>query len=108
MRILAGICQLLSLNSKSFLVLMVAESFFLHSHLLRQLVAHAHILSFKIENPILRLDMLMLVIEMFQRDQWELAINSEYVEEIVYNVIFFLSTRALKNCLICLKTIPRS
>ena len=59
-----------------------------HPYFLRQLVARANILSNEIENPTIRLDMLMLSLEMFQLGQWKL--NSEWAGEIVCDAIVWI------------------
>ena len=56
-----------------------------HPYFLRQLVVHAFN---QIENPTIRLDMLMLSLEMFQLGQWKL--NSEWAGEIVCDAIVWI------------------
>ena len=71
-----------------------------HPYFLRQLVARANILSNEIENPTIRLDMLMLSLEMFQLGQYGNSIPNGL--RILFVMQSFGSSLASTNCLICL------
>ena len=68
-----------------------------HPYFLRQLVVHAFN---QIENPTIRLDMLMLSLEMFQLGQYGNSIPNGL--RILFVMQSFGSSLASTNCLICL------
>ena len=60
-----------------------------HPYFLRQLIEHEYASSLN-ENPTLRLDMLMLALELLRDEEWELVINSEWAREIVCDTFVYI------------------